>query len=412
MRVLFLSHYFFPEGNAPATRVYELCRRWVAAGHQVTVVTGAPNVPSGVVYEGYANAIVRREIVEGVEVVRVWTWLAANKGTVRRILNYVSFMLSAIAAGLFLRRPDVVIATSPQFFCGWAGVWVSRLKRAPFILEIRDIWPESIATVGAMKNPALLRLLEWLERRMYAAATRIVTVGEGYRDELLDRGVAAADVDIVPNGVDRALFSSGDGDALREQYQLGDAFVCSYVGTIGAASGLEVVLRAARRLRDEGRHDVVFVLVGDGSIREELEEKVNAEGLPMVLFTGLQDKRRIPDYLAMSDACLVHLARKDLFRTVLPSKIFEAASMKRPIVLGVEGHAADIVRDAGAGICIEPENECELVEAVTQLAQDLERARELGLAGYEKIAPVYDYDRLAANYAVIAGCVAQQRGER
>ena len=166
---------------------------------------------------------------------------------------------------------------------------------------------------------------------------------------------------------------------MREQYGLGNAFVCSYIGTIGAACGLDVVLRAARRLRDEGRDDVIFLLVGDGAARESLESAAREEGLTQVVFTGRQDKCTMPDHLAMSDACLIHLAKKDLFRTVLPSKIFEAAAMERPIVLGVEGYAAEIVDGAGAGICIEPENEQELIEAVVKLAANPEFAKKLGV---------------------------------
>jgi glycosyltransferase involved in cell wall biosynthesis len=407
MRVLFLTHYFHPEGNAPGTRVYELCRRWVAMGHDVTVITGVPNVPNGVAYEGYENKCFQRERVDGIETIRVWTYLAANKGTTRRVLNYLSLMFTATVAALFVRKPDLVIATSPQFFCGWAGVWVSRLRRIPFILEVRDLWPESIVAVGAMRAGRWLRLLEWLEKRMYAAATRIVTVGEGYRDQLADRGVATEHIDIVPNGVDRGLFADrGGGPVLRDKFDLGDAFVCSYIGTIGMGSGLEVVLRAARLLRDEGRDDIVFMLVGDGAVREALERTVRQEGLKRIVFTGRQDKRVVPDFLSMTDACLVHLVRRDLFRTVLPSKIFEAAAMKKPIILGVEGSAAQIVGEANAGICIEPENEGELVEAVTRLAQDRDLAGRMGQAGFESIATVYDYDRLAEKYAEIIERVA------
>jgi hypothetical protein len=407
MRVLFLTHYFHPEGNAPGTRVYELCRRWVQMGHDVTVITGVPNVPNGVVYEGYENRCFQRERLDGIEIIRVWTYLAANKGTTRRILNYLSLMFSATIAALFVPKPDLVIATSPQFFCGWAGVWVGRLRRIPFILEVRDLWPESIVAVGAMRAGRWLRVLEWLEKRMYAAATRIVTVGAGYRDQLIDRGVATERIDIVPNGVDRGLFAGlGDGPALRGKFDLGDAFVCSYIGTIGMGSGLEVVLRAARLLRDEGREDIVFLLVGDGAVREALERTARQEGLNRVVFTGRQDKRVVPDFMAMADVCLVHLIRKDLFRTVLPSKIFEAAAMKKPIILGVEGSAAQIVRDANAGICIEPENEVELVEAVKRLAERRDLADQLGQAGFESIASVYDYDRLAEKYAEIIERVA------
>ena len=399
MRVLYLSHYFFPEGNAPATRVYELCRRWVKAGHDVGVLTGAPNVPNGVVYDGYQNRLHQREEVEGVDTLRVWTYLAANKGAFRRILNYLSYLGSAVLAGLFQKRPDVLIATSPQFFCGIAGAVVSRLRGIPFVLEIRDIWPESIAAVGAMKKSVLLRALEALELAMYRSATRIVTVGEGYREQLVARGVPAERIDVIPNGVDGRVFRDrGAGPELRERFGLGDAFVCAYVGTIGMASGLDVALRAARLLEARGRRDIRLVLVGDGAIREELEARARADGLP-VLFTGRQPKSSMPDFLAMADVCLVHLARKDLFRTVLPSKIFEATAMRRPIVLGVEGFSAELVTRAEAGLCIEPENEEQLVDALCRLADDRALAARLGEAGHENIARHYDYDALAPRYA-------------
>jgi glycosyltransferase involved in cell wall biosynthesis len=402
MRILYLSHYFHPEGNAPAKRVYEMCRRWVRSGHAVTVVTCAPNVPSGIVYDGYENAWLRRETVEGIETIRVWTYLAANRGTARRIVNYLSYMVFAVIAGLRAQRPDLVIATTPQFFCGWAGVWVSRLRRVPFILEIRDIWPESIAAVGALGNPLVLRLLERWERSMYRAAARIVTVGEGYRQQLEARGVPSGRIDVVPNGVDRKAFAgAGGGSQVRAEFGLGDAFVVSYVGTIGLGSGLDVVLRAARRLAAEGRRGIVFLLVGDGAVREDLERQARAEGLDRVVFAGRQDKARIPAFLAATDACLVHLTGQDLFRSVLPSKIFESAAMAKPIIMGVRGFAADLVERAEAGICIEPENETELVEAASRLAGDRGLARKLGESGRERIAARYDYDDLAARYLAI-----------
>ena len=340
------------------------------------MITGVPNVPDGVVYAGYRNDWFRREHHLGVEVLRVWTYLAPNKGTVRRILNYLSFMVGATLAGLYVRRPDVVIATSPQFFCGWAGVLVTSLRRLPFILEIRDLWPESIEAVGAIRNRRLLRSLEWLERRMYAAADQIVTVGEGYRDKLVERGVSPERLDVVPNGVDLDLFLAGaDGRAVRERYGLAQRFVLAYLGTIGMGCGLDVVLRAARRLHDRGDDGVRFLLVGEGAVREELEAKARAEGLAEVIFTGRQPKSDMPAFLAAADACLVHLTRTELFKTVLPSKIFEAAAMKKPIVLGVEGFASALVSQAEAGICIQPENEDELLEAVEKLAADPSLAR-------------------------------------
>lgn len=407
MRILFLTHYFHPEGNAPATRVYEMCRRFVKLGFEVDVVTGVPNVPSGVVYPGYRNRWRSRETVAGIETLRVWTYVAPNKGTVRRILNYLSFLVSATLAGLGVRRPDLVIATSPQFFCGWAGVLVSRLRRVPFVLEIRDLWPESIAAVGAMRSSWLLRALGWLEQRMYAAATRIVTVGRGYQQQLEARGVAAARISVIPNGVDLGMFDPGaDPAPLRARYAPNGEFLCSYVGTIGMGCGLAVALRAAEKLRALGRRDVVLLLVGDGAVREELEAQARAAGLDRVVFTGRLPKAEMPQVLAASDACLVHLARRELFRTVLPSKIFEAAAMEKPIVLGVEGFAAELVSQAGAGLCIEPENEDQLVDAVLRLAGDRELGRRLGRAGRERIAQAYEYGTLAREYAELLRSVA------
>ncbi len=409
MRILFLSHYFFPEGNAPATRVYELSRRWVRMGHEVTVVTCAPNVPRGVVYAGYVNHLYQREVVEGVDTRRVWTYLAANEGSVRRIANYVSFLLSGGLAALLAPRPDVLIATSPQFFCGWAGVVASAVRRVPFVLEIRDLWPESIVAVGAMRRSRRVRFLEALERCMYAAASTIVTVGEGYRRKLAERGVAPEGVEVIPNGVDRGLFRAGaDGSRVRREYGLGDAFVLVYAGTIGMGCGLDVALRAGRLLRERGRHDVRILLVGDGAIRERLERDAREADLSNVVFTGRLDKERMPEVLGAADACLVHLARRELFKTVLPSKIFEAAAMSRPIVLGVEGFAAELVAGAGAGICIEPENADELVRATLRLADDPGLAKRLGEAGRVEIAARYDYDALASRYAELLDRIAAE----
>lgn len=401
MRILFLTHYFAPEGNAPASRVSELTSRWTALGHDVTVITGVPNVPNGVPYDGYTNRVWQRESFRGVDVVRVWTYLAPNKGAFRRIVNFLSFMVSATLGGLLVPRPDVVVASSPQFFCGWAGVLVSRLRRVPFVLEIRDIWPESIVAVGAMRESRLIRFLEWLERRMYAAAARIVAVGDGYREELEKRGVPGREIAVIPNGIDQRTYSPRPDDGrLRETLGLGDRFVCAYVGTIGMGCGLDVVLRAAERLRAEGRDDVRFLLVGDGAVREDLERSARSRGLDSVVFTGRLPKERMPEVLAAADACLVHLTRTELFKTVLPSKIFEAAAMAKPIVLGVEGFAAKLVGEAGAGICIVPEDEGDLLEAVDRLAKDPDLARRLGFAGLENIAKRFDWDVLAERYLI------------
>jgi colanic acid biosynthesis glycosyl transferase WcaI len=407
MRVLFLSHYFPPEGNAPASRTFENCRRWVRQGHEVTVVTGAPNHPNGIVYDGYENRWRHRERIEGIEVIRVKTYVAANKGTLLRIFNYLSYMLSASLASLEVGAPDVIIATSPQFFCGWAGVIASRLHRVPLLLEIRDIWPESIAAVNAIRSQRVMKTLERLELEMYAAARHIVTVGEGYRRCLHDKGVADERISVVMNGIDREIFRPLPPDLdLRRKLGVGDRFVVSYSGTIGMACGLDVVLRAAETLRRKGRDDIVFLLVGDGAVREELQAEAERQGLDNVIFAGRQDKSLMPSFLAISGASLVHLKKTDLFTTVMPSKIFEAFGMARPIIIGVPGEAGDLVERAGAGVAIEPEDDRQLVDAVERLAGDPALCERLGRAGYTYGIRHHDRDNLAEDYLQVISRVA------
>ena len=400
MRVVFFSHYFSPEGNAPASRTYEHCKRWAEAGHQITVITCAPNVPDGVVYEGYQNRIwPQRETIDGVDVIRVWTYLAANSGNTKRILNYVSYMVSAVLCFLFFcRRPNLIIATSPQFFCGWAGTIASWLKWCPFILEIRDIWPESIVTVGALEKTSLLvRVLEVLEKWMYRSANHIVTVGNGYRDNILSKVDVADRISVVTNGVDLDVFSPQEpSETFRKEHGLEDRFVCSYVGTIGMAHGLGVVVRAAKMLKSLGREDFVFCLVGDGAHRERLETDVLESNLgEMIRFTGRLPKAEMPMVLASSDCLLIHLKKTDLFATVIPSKIFEAMAMERPLIMGVQGESADIVKDSGAGIGMESDNEQQLVDAVLKLKDDDDLRDRLCVNGRKFVGQHFTSDSLA-----------------
>ena len=421
MRILFLSHYFPPEGNAPATRVSALTKRWVAEGHEVTVVTSAPNVPDGVVYDGYKNRVKpQEEEVDGVRVFRVWTYLAPNRGSGRRILNYLSYMVSAVLKVLFLRRPDVIIATSPQFFCGWAGVlskwWyrVSRIgaARPRFVLEIRDIWPESIGAVDAMsQRSVMVRILEWLEVRMYAAAHCIVTVGEGYRQRLLERGVPEEKMAIVMNGVDRDFLEREipDPGALRAEWGLKDKFVCSYIGTIGMASGLEIVLRAARILRRRQENRVRFLLVGDGAVRKKLETAARKEGLEEVVFAGRRPKEEVPGFLAASDLCFVHLRKAPLFETVMPSKIFEAMGMGKAILTGVDGEARRLVETSGAGTAMPPEDEEALVDEVLKAMENPKELIERGERGRKHALRHFDLDALAHDYLRVLHALIQRK---
>jgi glycosyltransferase involved in cell wall biosynthesis len=365
------------------------------------------------VYEGYRNRLYQEEWIEGIRTARVWTYLAANRGRVRRGLNFLSYMAAAGAAGSALRpRADVVIATSPQFFAGWAGVPVSRAHGAPLVLEIRDIWPDSITAVGALKEGRVIRALEGLERALYDAADHIVAVGEGYRQNMIRKGVAPAKIDVVTNGVDADLFTPRPADAaLRARLGLKpDAFVVAFAGTIGMASGLEVTLGAARRLKQQGRDDVVFLLIGDGAVRADLEAQARAQGLDNVIFTGLVPRPELPDYLASSDACLVHFRKQELFSTILPSKFFEDAAMEKPILLGFEGDALAMLLEADCGLAFEPGNDAELAEAVVKLAGDRSECARLGANGRRYVLEHFERRTLAHDYLEILERVRTRYG--
>ena len=410
MRILFFSHYFPPEVNAPASRTHAHTVRWAQEGHDVTVITCAPNCPDGVVYPGYRNGLLPQvEMVDGVRVVRVWTYVAANAGTARRIVNFLSYMISAAAAALFRRRPDIIVATSPQFFCGWAGVLASWMRWRPLVLEIRDIWPESIAAVGAMRKGLVLRALEFLEVRMYRAARHIVTVGEGYREQILAKAPEAESrTTVITNGVDTLFQEAASPDlALLRQYGLEGKFIVSYVGTIGMAHGLEVTIAAARRLKDEGRTDVAFLIVGDGARRAELEELARAEGVSdLVVFAGRMPRERIPGVLAASDACLIHLRKSSLFEKVIPSKIFETMALGRPMIMGVEGESREIVLRAEAGVPMIPDSPESLLAAIERLRSPGASAERCGVRAKEFVRQNYDRDVLARRYLRLLETVA------
>lgn len=380
MHILFLTDNFPPETNAPASRTFEHARRWVSAGHRVTVVTGAPNFPSGKIHAGYSNALWRREVMDGIDVVRVWTYITANEGFLKRTLDYVSFMIAAIAASPFLPRPDVIIGTSPQFFTPCAGLAVSILRWRPFIFELRDLWPDSIVAVGAMRETTVIGWLRKLEYFLYRRAARIVSVTNSFKRVLTANGIDPDKIAVVPNGVDLDAYVPGPkpGDLARRLGVEGK-FVAAYVGTVGMAHGIGTLLDAARALRQ--RHDIVFVVVGTGAQQAELAETARREGLDNVIFVGAVSKAEVRDYWRLCDAAVVLLRDTPLFRHVIPSKMFEAMGMERAIVLGVKGESEGILLESGAGLTIPPEDAAALAATVAALADDPARCAALGKKG-------------------------------
>ncbi|MGE0468506.1 MAG: glycosyltransferase family 4 protein [Nitrospira sp.] len=404
MRILFLSHYFPPEVNAPATRTYEHCRQWVKDGHKVTVITCAPNHPQGRVYEGYRNRLYHQETRDGINVIRVWTFVTANEGFIKRTLNYLSYMCSAVIGSLLLPKADIVLSTSPQFFNGLAGYFVSRLKRIPWVLEIRDLWPESIVAVGAIRSPWVIKLLEWIERFAYQKADRIVPVTDSFKTYLLSKGIKADKIIVVKNGVDLAQYTPLDGvNSLAEDLGLRGKFVVSYFGTHGMAHHLETIFHAARRLSH--LKNIVFLMVGDGAERQTLVQMRDKMALDNVMMLDQQPKSRMRELWALSNVSLVLLKKSDLFKTVIPSKIFESLAMAKPIILGVEGESAELIQAAQAGICIQPEQADELAARVLELAENPELCRQLGKNGRKYVIEHFDRTVLARKLTSVVEAV-------
>jgi len=406
MEVLFLTDNFVPEQNASARRSYEHCRRWAKQGVNVTVITTVPNFPLGKPQPPYRNRIYMRETLDGISVIRVWSFLAPNRGVALRALDFASFAISGFLAGL-LQKPDIIVATSPQLLTAVAGHLLGRAKKCPWVFEVRDLWPESIAAVGVMKEGFAMRMLRHVEKALYEGADRIVTVTEPMRVRLMDRGVQPEKIGVVPNGADLERLMPRIGSAaLAARLRLQNKFIVAYVGTHGLAQGLEVVVRAADLVRNS---DIHFLFVGEGARRRDLMDLSAWLGVKNVTFLGAVPSEVAVDYLALADAIVVPLRKSALFDGALPSKIFEAAAMEKPIVLSASGISADLVRGYHAGLVVEPEDPAALAAAVQRLRSDT-RLRESFRAGCRRLARQHDRERLAglmlAEIRHAAGAVA------
>jgi colanic acid biosynthesis glycosyl transferase WcaI len=402
MKILYISQYFPPEMGAPAARASELSRHWADAGHDVTVLTGFPNHPTGVVpaeYRSKFRRLVFRERRAGVNVVRTWLLPFPNRRSYERMLNYVSFCISAASTGIFLSQPDVVIGSSPQLLVALSAYFLAWWKRVPFVFEVRDLWPESLVAVGVGTSESLLhRILAKVARFLYRHADRIVVVTPAFEDYLIEHWhIPREKIATVENGVQTQLFSPQSESELKKRLRFEGKFVVSYIGTMGMAHGLQTILDAAANLQNTHR-DIVFLLVGEGAEKARIVAMAKERGLDNVEFVDQQPRERIPDYIAASDVCLVLLKKNDIFRTVIPTKMLEFMSCARPVILGVQGQAQKIVEEAAAGLVIEPENSSELLNAILLLNANREKSHQLGNNGREYILRKFSRERTAEKY--------------
>ena len=406
MKILYVSQYFPPEMGAPAARAAELSRHWAKAGHDVSVLTGFPNHPTGVIpreYRSRARRLVARENIDGVKVVRTWLLPFPNRRAYERMLNYSSFCVSAAMTGLFVSPPEVVIGSSPQLLVGLSAWWIARAKRVPFVFEVRDLWPESLAAVGmGSESSTLHRALARIAGFLYRKSDHIVVVTRAFEEFLVERwNVPRQKISVVENGVETNLFAPSDRDAtLRSQLDGEGRFIVCYIGTMGMAHGLETLVEAADQLR-RSAPEVLFLLVGEGADKERIIAMSRARALDNLRFVDQQPRETIPGYISASDACLVLLKKTDLFKTVIPTKMLEFMSCARPLILGVDGQAREIMERAQAGIFIEPGNAIALVEAVNQLRADAQLRKTLGDNGRRHIVDHFSREQTAATYIAV-----------
>lgn len=421
--------------GAPAARAAELAQHWTRARHEVSILTGFPNHPTGVVPSEWRPRLrrltyhervaihppgpvdVRNPRLEaGFDVFRTWLWPLPNRKAHERMRNYASFCVSAAIRGLALPRPEVIIATSPQLLVALAGWWLAFVRRLPFVFEVRDLWPESLTAVGIGNEDSLLhRSLAKIAGFLYERADLIVVVTPAFREYLIRHWrIPAEKIAVAENGVETDIFSpqlESANRALRRELRADGKFLVCYVGTMGMAHGLETLLDAAANLLPH-RPDVMFLLVGEGAEKARIKSLAESRRLTNVGFLDYQPRERIPAFISACDAGLVLLKKSDVFKTVIPTKMLEFMACARPVIVGVDGQARQIVEQAGAGIAIEPESPLSLAQAIIRLTDSGPLGSQLGRNGREYILKNLSREKTAQTYIQVLDRLLQRVANR
>lgn len=407
LRVTFLTHYFPPEVGAPQARLYELAMRLIEAGHRVTVVTGFPNYPTGVIPPAYRGKRFMVEQMDGMRVLRTWVFATQNRGFFKRILNHLSFCFSSLTALPRLGRTDVIFVESPPLLIGLATLVFSRVRRAPFIFNVSDIWPQSAVELGMLRNPLAIRLAEMFERHLYRRAARVTVPTPGMLEKLVARGIPRDKVFFLSNGVDTAIYQPQAPDReLARRLGLDGHKVFMYAGTHGLSQGLDVILEAAKLTKDP---DILYVLAGEGADKDALVAKARSQGIDNVRFLPSQPKSLMPALLSLAYASIIPLKRLELFKSALPSKMFESMAVGQPIVMAVWGEAAGVIEAARCGVVVEPEDARSVHQAVEALVADPTLARRLGQQGRAYVMQHFDRKEIAARLAKLLQETARPR---
>ncbi len=386
MRILYLSQYFPPEVGATQTRAIEMASNLVKRGHFVSVLTEFPNHPKGIIPPEYKNRFIEYQLLNGIHVYRSWVYARPDKNFYTRMGFYLSYMFASAATGSFLKGPyDVVYATSPPFFVGLSGLWLSRLKNTKFVFEVRDLWPESAVELGELSNRRFIRWAEKLENYYYRKADAIIAVTGGIRQKLEDRGYNPK-VKVVLNGTNTELFEN-KGQAIKTRLGLNEKFVVLYAGIIGIAQGMEQLCDVVNTMKSN--KNVHFVFVGEGPVKSTLLGIKEEKSLDNLTLLDEVPREKVPDYISAADCCLVPLKKNRLFLGALPSKMFDAMACERPVILSVDGEARSVLEEAKAGIFVEPENTEQMISAIQTLQNSPGLRRQMGKAGRNYVEQNY-----------------------
>lgn len=394
MKILFLTQYCPPEVGAPQNRIFEFAKQLKKFGHEITILTAMPNYPKGEIFEEYRGKKLVKEEIDGIKIVRTSIYATKEKSFTKRLKNYLSFTFSSVFTGLkHIEEQDVVITESPPLFLGWSGYVIAKRKKAKFVFNVSDLWPESAVKLGVLNNKLLIKASTWLEEFSYRKAAAVTGQTKGIVDNIVSRGFDKNKVHLITNGVDTEFFKKENRDEkLREEWGIKDKFAVCYAGIHGLAQGLEVIIDAAELLKEE--KDIQFVFIGDGPEKSKLMDMVKEKELNNVSFQPVQLKPNMPRIIASMDATVVPLKKLDLFKGALPSKMFEALSSELPIVLAVEGEAEKLINDARAGITVEPENAKEIADAVLKLYKNKDLKEELGQNGRKYVIENYSRESI------------------
>ena len=398
MKIAYICQYFVPEPSAPSARISELAQEWVTDGHEVTVLTGMPNHPNGIVLDEYRGKIIADEKIADVNVLRSWLYATPNEGILRKTLSHLSFMISTVMLRLpRLNKIDVIIVSSPTFLSAFAGLFMSKIRRVPFVFEVRDLWPAVFVDLGILSNVFLIRVLESWEMFLYTQAALVITVTKSFRNKLIERGLPAEKIVVVSNGAAVNRFNPGDKkDDLCSDLGISGKFVVSYIGAHGISQGVATIMEAATTLKY--RDDIVFMLVGDGAMKKDMVTIKNDYNLQNVVMLAAQSKERIPDLYRASDVCIVPLRDIPLFDSFVPSKMFEIMSCGIPIIGSVNGEAREILELSGSAMIISPESVSALAGSILWMVENPQKRKMMGISGRTFVCEHYDRTTLAKKY--------------